>query len=380
MQTIFLSSGEASGDVQAAALARELKRRRPDLELLGVGGHALRQAGVELVADSSTWGSIGPSEAIGKIPRIYLAYRTMRRVLLKKRPDLTIMLDSPAVHYRLAGFARRHGLKTLWYVPPSQWARNPKRFRALHERVDSIVTIFQYNADHYARLGLEVGYYGHPLVDVIGQPPPRQEAQAALGLRPGRYVSLLPGSRTQEIRYITPLLLQVAARMRTAHGDLEFLMPCASPALEKQLRAQVPSPPSWLHLLSGRAREAMASSELAVMASGSVSLEAALLGLPHVIVYRGSRLDWFLFRLLTRLGLLRVDHFGLANLVLQEDVMPEFLQVTATPEAVTAEALSLLEDGPKRQKLLHDLGRVRQAVGEPGVVSRVADHVERMLG
>lgn len=376
---IFFSTAEPSGDLQAAALAAELQKLHPGLEMLGVGGHKLAQAGVKLIADSSTWGSIGPSEAVAKIPRIYLAYRKMRQVLLEKRPDLTIMVDCPAVHYRLAGFAKRHGLKTLWYVPPSQWARNPKRFRALHERVTSIITPFKYNADNYARLGLEVGYYGHPLIDVIGEPPSREEAQKALGVPAGRYVTLLPGSRTQEIRYITPLLLQVAAGLKTENGDLQFLLPIASPALEKQLRARIPRPPAWLHLFQGRAREAMAASVLGVMASGSASLEAALLGLPHVVVYKGSNLDWLIYMMLYRLGLLRVERFALANLVLQEDVMPEFLQEYATPEAVTREALSILQDGPKRQKLIRDLERVKRAVGEPGVVQRVARHVERLL-
>lgn len=335
---------------------------------------------MHLIADSSTWGSIGPGDALGKIPRIYLAYRKMRQTLLARRPALTIMVDAPAVHYRLAGFARRHGLKTLWYIPPSQWARNPRRFRALHERVDSIITPFRYNADQYARLGLEVGYYGHPLVDVIGEPTPPEEGQRALGLEPGRYVTLLPGSRTQEIRYILPLLLQVAARLRTTQGDLQFLLPIASPALEKMVRRRIGRPPAWLKLLSGRARDAMAASSLAVMASGSASLEAALLGLPHVVCYRGSKLDWLIYNMLYFLKVLRIDRFALANLVLQEDVMPEFLQVRATPEAIGAEALSLLEDGPRRRKMLADFARLKTAVGQPGVVGRVADHVERMLG
>ncbi len=378
MKTIFFSTGEPSGDLQAAALALELKKRHPDWVMLGVGGHKLRAAGVELIADSSTWGSIGPSQAVGKIPRIYLAYRKMRQTLLARRPDLTIMVDCPAVHYRLAGFAQRYGLRTLWYVPPSQWAKNPKRFRALHQRVTSIITPFRYNADQYARLGLDVGYYGHPLLDVI-EPVPREPALQALGLEPGRYVTLLPGSRTQEVRYITPLLMQVAARLRSAHSDLQFLVPCATPALRKTLDAQIPRPPAWLRILDGKAREAMAASELAVMASGSVTLEAAILGLPHVVVYRGAKLDWLLYSLLWHLNLLRVHRFALANLVLGEDVMPEFLQTGATPEAVSGEALSLLEDGPKRRQLIHDLGRLRQALGEPGVVQRVADHVERML-
>ncbi len=339
----------------------------------------MRAAGVEVFIDSTSWGVIGPSAAIGLIPTLLLAYRKMRKLLLEVRPDLLIVIDSPAANYRLAGFAQRHGIKTMYYFPPSQWTRNPKRLRQIHQRVTSVVTAFRFNAEQYRRNGLEVGFFGHPLVDIIGPPRPLEQAQQALSLKPGRYIALLPGSRTQELRYLTPILLQAAGLLRQSYPDVEFLIPCATPRLAPFLAQQLGTPPPFVHVLQGHAREVLAASRVALIASGTASLEAALLRIPHVVFYKGSSFDWTLYCLLRRLKLIRVDRFGLVNLVLDEDVMPEFLQTTATPENLVVEAMRLFEEGPERDRTLGCLDRVRACVGEPGVVGRVADHVEELL-
>lgn len=379
MSTLVISTAEPSGDLQAAALAVELKRRHPEMRILGAGGHAMRGAGVEVFIDSTSWGVIGPSAAIGLIPTLLLAYRKMRKLLLEVRPDLLIVIDSPAAHYRLAGFAQRHGIKTMYYFPPSQWTRSSKRLHQIHQRVTSVVTAFRFNAEQYRKNGLEVGFFGHPLVDIIGPPPALEQAQQALSLKPGRYIALLPGSRTQELRYLTPVLLQAAALLRQCYPDVEFLIPCATPRLAPFLAQQLGTPPPFVHVLQGQAREALAASRVALIASGTASLEAALLRIPHVVFYKGSSFDWTLYRLLRRLKLIRVDRFGLVNLVLDEDVMPEFLQTTATPENLAREAMRLFEEGPERERMLECLDRARASVGEPGVVGRVADHVEGLL-
>ncbi|MEW6280710.1 MAG: lipid-A-disaccharide synthase [Candidatus Eremiobacterota bacterium] len=377
-RTLFIATAEPSGDLQGGALARALKMRHPDWRILGTGSSAMRDAGVDLLFDSATWGTIGHSEVLARLPRLLWAYRSVCNTLLRLRPDLLVVIDAPGLHFRLAGFAQRHGIRCVYYFPPSQWATNPRRLHQIHGRVTAVVTAFRFNADQYLRNGLEVGYFGHPLVDIVGPPPRAEDAQRALGLPPGRYVALLPGSRTQEVKLLLPSLLEVAARLRSLYPDLGFLIPIANPALESRVRAHLPRPPAYVHLLHGRSREAMACSRVVVMASGSASLEAALLGVPHVVFYRANRVDWLIYRLFSALGWVRVDRFGLCNLVLQEDVMPEFLQHTATPDRLTAEAAKLIEDGPDRFRMLDDLARVRQAVGSPGVVERVARFVEQL--
>ncbi len=371
-------AAEPSGDLQAGALASALLRRDPSLRLVGVGGDRMAEAGVELWMESHTWSTIGPGEALARLPGLYLAYRRMRWHLLEARPDLTVVVDAPALHMRLVGFLRRRGLRTAYYFPPSAWSRNPQRMQAIHSRVDGVLCAFRANASRYQDLGLPVAYFGHPLVDIVGQAPDAEEARRLLGLA-GPGLALLPGSRTQEVRHLLPVFLEVAARLRRDHPDLEILLPCATPPLEKRIRAVLEAAPiEGVRVLQGQARLALAASRLALMASGSASLEAALLGTPMLLCYRFGALDVALGRTLQALGLLRVDRFGLPNLVLDQDVVPELLQDQVEPVRLEAEARRLLADGPERQHMLDALSRVRQALGGPGVVERLAGVVDRL--
>lgn len=370
-------AAEPSGDLQGGALARALRRRNPDLRLLGVGGSAMASAGVELWMQSHTWSTIGPGEALARLPGLYLAYRRMRHELLAVRPDLTVVIDAPALHMRLVGFLRRRGLRTAYYFPPSAWARNPERLRHIHRRVDAVLCAFRPNAEFYEALGLPVAFFGHPLVDVLREAPGPEEARRELGLE-GPALALLPGSRTQEVKHLLPVFLEVARRLRRDRPELQVLIPCATAPLERRIRAMMGTLPEGFHLLSGQARLALAASRLALMASGSASLEASLLGVPMVLAYRFGAFDACLGRLLKALGLLRVDRFGLPNLVLDEDLVPELLQEQVHPDRLEAEARRLWEEGPDRERMREGLARVRASLGEPGVVDRLAEVVERV--
>lgn len=376
-RTIALMAAEPSGDLQAGALARALLRRDPGLRLVGVGGTAMREAGVELWMESHTWSAIGPLEALARVPGLYLAYRKMRGRLLQVRPDLVVVIDAPAIHMRLVGWTRRNGLRTAYYFPPSAWTRNPQRLRHIHERVDAVLCAFGANARRYEELGLSVAWFGHPLVDVMREAPSPAEARRELGLD-GPVLTLMPGSRTQEVKHLLPTFLEVAGRLRQDVPDLQVLLPCATPPLERRIRAMVGDAPPWLHILSRGSRVAMAASRLVLMASGSASLEAALLGVPMVIAYRFSAFDIFLGRLAVKLGLFKVDRFALPNLVLDEDIMPEIFQEDVNPDRVEAEVRRLWADGPDRERMQADLGRVQRELGEPGVVDRLAELVDRL--
>ncbi len=369
-------AAEPSGDLQGGALARALKARDPGLRLVGVGGAEMAASGVELWMESHTWSTIGPGEALARIPGLYLAYRRMRGHLLRERPQLTVVIDAPALHMRLVGFLRRRGLRTAYYFPPSAWSRNPRRMHEIHARVDGVLCAFRGNAALYESLGLPVAFFGHPLSDVVRDSPPPEEARRLLGLE-GPALALLPGSRTQEVRHLLPAFLEVAARLRRDHPELQVLLPCATPPLERRIRAMLGSePPEGVRLLSGQARLALAASRLALMASGSASLEAALLGVPMLLCYRFGALDAALGRTLKALGLLRVDRFGLPNLVLEQDVVPEFLQEEVHPDRLELEARRLWEEGPSRERMLADLARVQAALGGPDVVERLARVVD----
>jgi lipid-A-disaccharide synthase len=368
---IALIAAEPSGELQAAALARELKLHLPDVKLCGTGGRHMRAEGVELFFDSSVWSTVGLIETLPRIPRGLITFHQLYTRLVQTRPDLTVLIDAPGIMLRLSKKLKKANLRTLYYFPPSAWNPAPARARKIHSLVSAVLTTFRYNYQSYARAGLQVGYFGHPLVSLL-QPLTRDEAFAQLSLDPSqRYLALLPGSRTQEIRLILPLFMEVARRLRVEMPGCHFLIPAATTQVEGMIRAKLGATPEWAHILSGGSREAIAAAHVAIVASGSVSVEAALLGVPIVLAYRVNRLDYFFGKLLKDLGLLRFRWFGLPNLVLQESVVPEFLQGEASPERLTAEALCLCDGQPQRERQLADLARVREALGPADSLERV---------
>lgn len=368
-----LLAAEPSGDLQAAALVPHLRALDPDAEFIGIGGRQLEKQGVKLLCDTSWWGSIGASEVLTRLPRIIFSYYRFRAQYARLRPDVTVMIDSPAVFMRLAKFTKKKKLKTIYYFPPSAWSDNPKRMKQIADRVTGVVATFRRNFEVYQSAQIPVEYHGHPMMDVVDVGT-RDEALEHLGLPDKRYITLLPGSRLQEIRLMTPILVEAARLLKEWDPTLEFLLPAASTQAHRLIEGQLID---GIRLFSGRAQEMLKVSELALMTSGSVSLEAAVLDCPMVLGYRFNRFDAALGRFLLRIGLLKIDHFALPNLVLDESLVPELLQEEVTPERLFEEATGLLVDGPQRQRMLDGLARVREALGEGPVVSKVADYVYR---
>ncbi|MFA5506879.1 MAG: lipid-A-disaccharide synthase [Vulcanimicrobiota bacterium] len=370
-RTYALLAAEPSGDLQAAALVPYLRELDPEAEFIGMGGKHLESQGVELLCDTSWWASIGATEVLTRLPRIILSYYLFRYKYARRNPDVTVMIDSPAVFMRLAKFARSRKLKTVYYFPPSAWSDNPNRMKQIAERVTGVVATFRRSWETYQASGIPVQYFGHPMVDVVKRKP-RAQVLAELGLKEGRYVTLLPGSRQQEIRLMTPILLETAQKLKSWDPNLCFLLPAASSRVYEKLQGLVPPE---VFLYSGKAQEMLSISELAVMTSGSVSLEAAFLDCPMVLGYRFNKFDIALGRFLVRTGILKLKHFALPNLVLDETILPELLQEEVTAERLFEEAKQLLPGGAKREKMLADLARVREALGRGPVLPRVAEYV-----
>lgn len=373
-RTYALLAAEPSGDLQAAALVPHLRRMDPDAEFIGIGGKHLEAEGVEILCDTSWWGSIGASEVLTRLPRIILQYYRFRHEYAKRKADVTVMIDSPALFMRLGKFTRARGLKTIYYFPPSAWSDNPKRMREIADRVSGVVATFRRSWETYKKAEVPVEYYGHPMVDVVKRRS-RSEALQELGLNEGRYITLLPGSRHQEVRLMTPILLEAARKLKEWDSELSFLLPAASPKVYEKLQGRVDE---TVHLFNGKAQQMLSISELAIMTSGSVSLEAAFLNCPMVLGYRFNRFDAALGRFLIWAGVLKIKHFALPNLVLDETILPELLQEEVTPQRLYEEARLLLPGGANREKMLKDLARVRDALGHGPVVSKVAEYVHQM--
>ena len=374
MRTYALLAAEPSGDLQAAALVPYLRKLDPQAQFIGIGGRHLESQGVELLCDTSWWGSIGASEVLTRLPRIILQYYIFRYKYARRKPDVTVMIDSPAVFMRLGKFTRARNFKTVYYFPPSAWSDNPKRMREIANRVTGVVATFRRNFETYQRAEVPVQYFGHPMVDVV-KAKPRAEVLEELGLQEGRYITILPGSRHQEIRLMTPILMEAARKLKEWNPELTFLVPAASPKVHQKLQEMLDDN---VLLYNGKAQQMLSISELAIMTSGSVSLEAAFLNCPMVLGYRFNRFDIALGRFLVRIGLLKIKHFALPNLVLDETILPELLQEEVTPERLFEEAKQLLPGGSKREQMLQDLGRVRDALGHGPVVPKVAEYVHQV--
>ncbi len=364
---------EPSGDMQAGALVHALHQRMPDLEVFAVGGRRLSQERAEFLYDSSTWGTVGAWQAFPKAPAIFRAFQGIKRRMLAVQPDMLLVVDSPAINLPLVKFARRHGIRTAYYFPPSQWASNLERHRYISSLVDDVIVAFRYTADRYREAGLSPAYFGHPLVDMLTQLPPREECRRQLGVPlEGDLVGLLPGSRTQEIESLLPIFLTAAARIPNAH----FVVPVATPALAPRIQRLVGAHPGLpVTVVDGQSRLVMAAADARIRCSGTATLEAAVLGVPSIICYRLPWPDYIVGWLLG----IRVKWIGLPNLVMQETIVPEVIQGDVNPERLSAEVTGFLRDPDRRRKLEEKLAAVKKHLGTPGVTAAVADFIVERL-
>jgi lipid-A-disaccharide synthase len=371
---IMILAGEASGDLQGAHLARMVRSFNPDIIFTGVGGPCMREQGVELMDESSAWGIIGPWHAIRKLPFLLNLVKRLKNAIIKERPDLLILIDSPAINMRMARFAREQGVKTLYFFPPSAWYPSVERVQKIARVSDYIIPAFSYSVTTYERAGIEVNYFGHPLIDMIDTGRDHDTSLARLGLSSdGRYIAVLPGSREQEVTSLMPVLVESMRRLKEERPGVEFLLPVAAGPLRRCIEASLkPRRGDRLpvHLYDGLSHDIMKVSRLVLMASGSASLEAAIFGIPMMILYKLAWPDWCLGKLF-----IKVPFIALPNLIVQRRVVPELIQMDANATRIVSEALPLFDDAPPRRQMIEDLKEVKNLLGEPGVLERIGKFV-----
>jgi lipid-A-disaccharide synthase len=362
---IMILAGEASGDLQGAHLAQTIMNIMP-YTFIGVGGPRMKETGVQLLHDSSGWGIIGPWHAIRKIPFLLSLVKNLKESILRERPDLLILIDSPAINMRLARFATGHGVKTLYFFPPSAWYPSVKRVTRIAQSVNYIVPAFSYSVKTYESAGIKAHYFGHPLIDMLGARKSRDDVLKELCLEEGTYVGVLPGSREQEINALMPVLIQCMKALREKNGELKFLLPIATPALRPLITRYFNDEKDLATLVDGGAHDVMKISRLILMASGSASLEAAITGTPMIILYKLAWPDWCIGKLF-----IKVPFIALPNLIVQRKVVSELIQLEVNPERIVRDSMELLGDTKTREQMLRDLREVRDSLGEPGVLPRL---------
>jgi lipid-A-disaccharide synthase len=344
------------------------------VEFVGVGGPAMRAAGLKPLGDASALGVTGVLEVVGRIASIWSAYRSAGAALddARGRPDLAILIDYPDFNLRLAARARRAGVPVLYFISPQVWAWRPGRVRRMAGIVDRMLVILPFEEAIYRDAGIPVEFVGHPLLDLVRVQRGRRQERTALGLDPGRpVIALLPGSRRNEMRaHLRPMLL-AASLVREEFRDVQCLLTVAPTfdrdAVESLITAAAPARAARPVLVFEDRYDAVAAADAAVVASGTATLETALLGVPMVVVYRMHPLTYALAR-----RLMRLRDIGMPNLIAGRRVVPELVQENCTGEAIARELRRLLTDPAAADRMRRDLGEVRGRLGARGAISRAA--------
>ncbi len=355
---IFLSAGEVSGDVHGAALAARLRQVRPDLRLMGVGGPRMAAAGVTLVADVTAHSAVGLTENLPHVRAVMRAFKDAEAAIAVHRPDCVVLIDYQGANVRLAIRARALGVPTAYYILPQEWLWGlPGGAAMVAASADRLIAVFHGEAETYAAAGGRVDFVGHPLMDLLAEVSPAPA--------PGSpFVALLPGSRPQEVRRLLPPFLGAAALIAARHPGARFLLPVPAPALEAEVRAAVARTGLPIDVATDAGPADWASADVALAASGTVVLEAAILDVPCVAAYRVSALTAFLAR-----RLLKVRHVTLPNIVAGRAVVPELLQGDARADRLAEAALQLIADP---EPIRAGYAEVRALLGGPGAIARAA--------
>ena len=361
---ILISAGEASGEMYGARLIEALRRlagegARPTqapLEFFGVGGDRMRAAGCDTVVDSKDLAVVGISEIVGHLPKIWGLFHKLIAEADRRKPDLAIVIDSPAFNWRVARQMKKRGIPVVYYVCPQFWAWRQGRVRLLRKYVDKALVIFPFEEKFYRDRGVDASFVGHPLADVPRPEIDREAYAAQYDLDPAKpWITLMPGSRVKEVRMNLPEL-RVSAML--LGSDYEFLLPVAS-TLDRHFLEKLTAG-HGIHLVS-EALPALAHSRAGIIASGTATVEAALMGTPFVMVYRVSDLTYLLGR-----SRVKVPYFAMVNLIAGKQVVPELVQYAFTASNVVAKLNEIIPDGEARRKMIARLAGVKASLGGSG--------------
>lgn len=367
---ILISAGEASGEMYGAQLIEALRRLEPGLEAFGAGGERMRAAGCDTIVDYKDLAVVGITEILSHLPKIYGLYRRLIAEADRRKPDLAVVIDSPAFNWRVAREMKKRGIPVVYYVAPQFWAWRQGRVKLLRDYITKALVIFPFEEKFYRERGVDATFVGHPLADLPHPAVERNDYAAQYKLDPLKYwITLMPGSRVKEVRMNLPGILESAAQFGQT---FEFLLPVA-PTLDE----------FWMHeqvkhrgiTLVPESLPSLWHSRAAVVASGTATVEAAMMSTPFVMVYRVSRLTYALGK-----PRIKVPYFAMVNLIAEREVVPELVQENYTAANVVEHLNQIIPDGPAREAMLEGLAGVKARLRSDGgdrrhPVDRAADAV-----
>jgi lipid-A-disaccharide synthase len=366
--SILIVAGEISGDLHAANVVKEFRKTNPEMLCWGIGGDALKNEGVELLQHCDEMSVMGIVEVLKQYRFFKQVFNDLLAEVDRRKPKTALLVDYPGFNLRLAVELKKRGVRVLYYISPKVWAWNKKRIPKMAKCIDHLMVIFPFELPLFKGTGLKVDYVGNPLVDQIDQL--LKQSPKELPWKSDQRIALLPGSRRQEIKRILPTMLAAAKKLEQAHSDLSFLI--ATPnarieALVKEIIDESSQSLKQLSVMCGNARELMRQARVAMVTSGTATLETALIGTPHILVYKTSAFTYWFGK-----SVVKIDHLGLANIIVKKTICPEFIQNDATADSLANAVTLLFDDSPERQKMQQDFSDLRALFGQENAAKNVA--------
>ena len=375
MKSLLVIAGEDSGDMHAADVIRALKVKRSDMTFWGIGGDKLRAEGVELLHDTREMDVLGIAEVLKRYPFFKRTFNEVLAEADRRKPAAALLVDYPGFNLRLARELKKRGIKVLYYVCPQVWAWNRGRIPKMAEIIDRLMVIFPFEVEVFKDVDLKVDFVGHPMVDELREF--REQAPESLPWNGEKKIALLPGSRKQEIIYILPRLLETAQFIEQSRSGVSFLIPVPERrhALVESILQKTNKAPLNVSIVAGRAREVLKQADAAFVASGTATLEAALLHCPTVLVYRAGFLNYLFAR-----ALIRIPWLGIANIVSGREIMPERIQQHMRPLELAVTIDPLMNDTPLRAAMIENFQALEKMLGTGRPAGRVAAIIAEEIG
>ncbi|HNY71923.1 MAG TPA: lipid-A-disaccharide synthase [Syntrophales bacterium] len=374
---VLIVAGEASGDLHGANLVRAMLESDPGLVFYGIGGPKMEAAGVRCLARAGDMAVVGLTEVFSKLGMILGIMRKLKRSLWEEKPALIILIDYPDFNMPLARAAKKRGVPVFYYISPQVWAWRRGRIKQLRQCVDRMAVILPFEAEMYRREGMAVEFVGHPLLDGINTKYHRSEAICRFDLREeGSIIGLLPGSRPGEVTKLLPEMLAAAGIIKQELPTAQFVLPLADTLDRDGMEEMIRPCQEKLNvkIIGNEIYEVLAVCDAAMVASGTATLETALIGVPMIIVYKISLFTYLMGRIFVN-----VDHIGLANIIAGKTVVPELIQQDVNPPRMAKEILAILNDVERKNRIKRELAGIREKLGAPGASRRAANLAMEML-
>jgi len=374
-KTIMIIAGEASGDLHAAHLVKELKSINPHLEIFGIGGKKMKEAGVEVIYDIVELAVVGFVEVLKHLKVFKKILEKLLILLDTRKPDAVILVDYPGFNLRFAKYVKEKNIPVIYYISPQLWAWGKGRIEEIKKYVAKMIVIFGFEEELYRQAGVKASFVGHPFLDIVKPVWKKEETIKHLHLNHhSTKIALLPGSRQKEIERHLPIMLEACEKIKIQMPDVEFIL-----ARRKELDSSIYNKiilRSTIkpHSLEDKPYEIMDISDIVIVSSGSATLETAIMEKPMVIVYKTSFLTWFLAR-----NMIKIPNIGLVNVVAGKKIVPELIQFNATAKNIAKETLSILNNHELKKHIKENLKKIKEGLGERGATERAAHIIQKFI-